>query len=241
MQLVQCFDHLFALQGLPDDQIVSHLALRGLETVVNRKRRDLAAVYKFERNGKYYDLYQGEDAISQQQPLPVLLEMIANRIRVMVSYLSEEYSFIQGDSVKAPGGDVIVLAGPSFTGQTTLAQVLVEQGADPWSSSYVVIDDHGHALPFPASHQPRKGSGVAVGGVLLLNHLSDSSLQAEEISAGQMALFLTQLAMDDRSNMQKGMARIGGLCESSRFRIRGNRGSSEEVANLLKERVRWHS
>ena len=233
MIIIQCYDLTFTIKGITVEEARPSLSRRGLEIVGRPTDPQITSAFFFEKTSRHYDLHQGETLVAKEQALPVLMELVAQRILVLVGLNSPGLTFLQGDAVKDKNGRAIVLVGSGFSGKTRLAQALIDKGASPHSESFVAFNDQGKVAPFPRGSFPGEEDFTAVGALAMLNHRPGSAQRIEEMTAGQASAFMTQLLLDDRENMGVAMKRLAAASQSADYLCRGTRGDDQSAAEII--------
>lgn len=234
---LECYDFVFQVDG--PSAMAPLLNKKGFETPISVGERAVLSSFRLESVGEFYDLYHGESSIAEAQALPLLCEMIVARVHLMVAGACPQYTFLRADSVKAPNGAGVLLAGPAFTGKTVLAKALVEFGAESWSYHFAVLDEMGRLLPYPAPSKPAEGLEVTA--LLNLSYRPGSSWRVDAPSAGQGAMHLLPLVTGAEEAIAQALPRLGAVSAAAALRYAGLRGGTEQVAKVLIGTSAWGS
>lgn len=234
MMFFQCYDCFFSVDG--PAELGRLLNAKGFKDGSPDGADNLVG-FRLEAVGSFFDLYQDDSILAEQQTLPLICEMVVTRVHPLLSQACPEYTFVRADTVQAPSGQGILLGGWTFTGKTRAAQKLMEAGASRWSEHYAVLDDTGALLPYPSANKPKEG--LKVGALMGLAYRPESPWLVNTSTPGQGAMQLMPLVVGPAEGMAKALPRLAAASSSSSVRYFGRRGPAEQVLEALRETPAW--
>lgn len=233
MMSIQCYGRFISIDG--PSEAYDYLRKKGF-TVVESEETALGS-FRFEAAQEYYNLYQGEDLIARQQPIPLLCEMIISRVHATIAIDCKENTFVRANVVQSPGERAILVAGSTLTGKSRLARSLAAEGGQLWSSFFAVVNDSGELLRYPSAAVPE--SGLEPAAILNLVYRPDSEWSVQSPSPGQAAMHLLGLVIGGEDGVAKALPRLAAACMKAQVRYQGQRGPAEQALTALAEAQAW--
>ena len=195
--------------------------------------------FKVEPSGRFYDLWLDGKAVSKKKTPEFLSEFLINRLQKLIPEHLSSLVFFKGDALVAPCGKALVLAGPSFSGQSTLARELLRLGGLLWSSGIVAIDSTGRALP--SFNKSSSETGLFVAGVFLLNYRPTSSWHTSTLTPGQTVLKLLPLTFGGGPIASRSLPCLASMAKTASLRVEGERGEARRGLELFLNSEFWNS
>ena len=215
----------FLFSGLSDREFDEHFRKIG-ETTTDSQEPLLSL--EFQANGADFDLQVDGHPVAKAAPLNYLAQLTRSRLHAAVAYSHAELTFLRGDVVEVSPGKGVLLAGASFSGQTTLAQAFQ---SPLWSQHFAVLGVDGRALRYPDLN----GESLSLLMVAKLTYQPGGSLAYRDLTAGPCALSLTSLLQGDEKVTARALPVLAKACSSAAIRLEGARGEASTTAIAMQE------
>ena len=195
--------------------------------------------FKLEPSGRFHDLWLDNKVICKRKTPEFLSEFVINRIQKLIPERVPSLVFFKGDALVTPCGEALLLAGPNFSGQSTLARELIRLGGLRWSSGLVAINSAGQALP--SFSQSSSEAGRVVSGVSLLSYRPTSPWRISSLTPGQSVLKLLPLTFGGSAIASRSLSFLTAMAKTTSFRVEGERGEARLGLDLFLQSQLWNS
>ena len=232
MTVLECYGVRVAIQGLKSEELAAMCRSTGFARGDSSEPISGVQV-SFSKGGSDYHLVVDGAFLGESSSLELVIEMLKSHLIKKVASANPDLLFLRGDVIRTASGDVVVIAGPSISGKTRLAQAFVERDAAVFSQDAVVLDPSGKVLAFPAQNVPTSALSPTV--LLMLDYDQDVVLKLEDLSAGQAVLRLTGAQLLPFENQSEVFARLGQLVTRVKTYVAGKRGDCVNAAASLGE------
>lgn len=229
MSGLQCYGETIFLNGLSREELQQVSRITGFPSSCAPKAT-LGKLSIRSQNG-YYSLTGSGQADIDSQPLELLAQILKIRTILKVALAKPELLFLSGDVVRVSESSTVLIAGPSLSGKTRLAQALIARGASPWSSSMAVLNSKGELLPFPSADLPHNGLPATLIATITFEH--QAAWEPETLTPGQAVLKLTPAVVTPSEFQPQAFAWLGQLAAKSKFRYGGFRGDCATVVDRI--------
>ena len=230
MTVLECYGVKVAIQGLESEELMEACRLTGF-AMGDSNEPIRGGQVSFSKGGSDYRLDVDGAFLGESSSLELLIEMLKIHLIKKVASANPDLLFLRGDVLQTASGEVVVIAGPSISGKTRLAQAFVERDAAVFSQDVAVLDSSGKVLAFPFQNVPDSALSPTV--LLMLDYDRDAALQLEDLSAGQAVLRLTGSQLLPSENQSEVFARLGQLVTRVNTCVAGKRGDCvNAVASL---------
>ncbi len=230
MTVVECYGIRCSIQGLESEELIEVCHLTGF-SCGDSSEPNSGSQASFSKRGTDYRLGVDGAFLGESSSLEVLIEILKVYLIKRVASANPKLLFLRGDVLQTASGEVVVIAGPSISGKSRLAQAFVAQGAAICSQDVAVLDSSGRLLAFPSRNLPDFALSPTV--LLMLDYKSDVELELEDLSAGQAVLRLTGTQILPSDDLSEVFARLGQLSAQCKTRLAGCRGDCLTVVTKL--------
>ncbi len=231
IHFVECGGKFFELQGLDKGLIERHFRKFLIRVLPDSPPSNPLQIFEFHQRGESYDLYVGGETVGLSLPLLYLVELTWSKIQTLVALSISELHFVRGDVLECQPGVGLFLAGPSFSGQTSLADALIELlSARRWSSFYGVLGSDGRAYRYP----DLTSEAIKIEIVAKVAYRPGLDFSCSEPSPGQLALNLAPLVVvGDSESIGRTLPVLAKLSLDASRRFLGQRNEVEEAASFF--------
>lgn len=209
--------------------------------------------YLISGSGESYIVESGNEVLCDGIPLQGAVKALQRHCHLHVATYSPRFVFLHAGAVLAESG-LIVLAGPTFSGKSTLVKSLVEQGCRYFSDEFALFDEEGKVHPFPRCLHERLGSFHALHHsphslgwectlqaavprmILHTGYKPGAQWEPTEVSSGEALLLLTQQSVAIRIFPDRVLAHLQNVALKTRV-YKGSRGEAWETAEQILELI----
>lgn len=216
---------IITLRGLNANQIAHEFSF--LSSIPSSQCHDPLGFFDFKQNGAEFDLHVDGKPVAGAAPLSFLAEYTWSKVQSLLARSRPDLLFLRGEVVQLASGGGILLAGPAFSGQTTLARAL---GGQSWSSHYAVLGPDGQARRYPQLDS----EALPVSLISTLRYRPGASLSADLLTPGPCALALTALLEGDEGVVARALSILAGASSRAVARLAGVRGEAHEAVQTLR-------
>ncbi|MFQ5789205.1 MAG: hypothetical protein ACE5JI_01895 [Acidobacteriota bacterium] len=192
--------------------------------------------------------------VARSMDIEAVLQALETHLELLVAAAARNRLFVHA-GVVGWRDQAIVLAGPTFSGKTTLVTALIRAGATYYSDEYAVLDGRGRVHPYPkplsirndgcprSQTCPVEALGgragrkpLPVGLVVTSEYKSGSRWRPRLLSPAQGVLALLSNTVSARSRPRFAMATLKKIARRVPV-LKGVRGEAEEMIEALLTRL----
>lgn len=189
-------------------------------------QREPLAAFEFKENGAEFDLFVDGKQVARAAPPAYLAQFIGSKVQALLARSRPDLVFVRGDVVEVKQGVGILLAGSSFSGQTTLARAFQ---APVWSSHYSVLGPDGQARRYPQLDS----ESLPLSLIARLAYKPGAAWSPAPLTPGPCALGLTALLEGDEGGLARALPILAMASTGAIIRLSGVRGEAQEAAHAL--------
>lgn len=226
-QILEFGSGLFVVRGHPSEQLLSLLGSHFRQAAQGLSGAEPLATFEFKENGAEFDLLVDGKISLRAAPTPLVVQFLRSKVQSLLARSRSDLLFLRGEVLELRSGVGLLLAGPSFSGQTTLARAL---GGQMWSSHFAVLGSDGRARRYPQLDS----ESLPLALIATLRYRPGSNWSTQPLTPGPCALALSTLLEGDEGVIARALPALAAASSQASARLTGVRGEAEAAAQALR-------